>query len=68
MSNHITEKLFTPFFTTKKEGKGPGFGLPISHDIVTKKHGGTLECCSGQGRGTEFAIALPVHSIPIKDN
>ena len=68
MSENIKEKLFTPFFTTKAEGKGTGFGLPICHDIVTKKHGGTLECCSLPGRGTEFAIALPVHSIPIKDN
>ncbi|MEG4216803.1 AAA family ATPase [Microcoleus sp. Pol14C6] len=68
MSENIKEKLFTPFFTTKAVGKGTGFGLPICHDIVTKKHGGTLECCSRPGRGTEFAIALPVHSIPIKDN
>ncbi|MEG3974482.1 AAA family ATPase [Microcoleus sp. herbarium8] len=68
MPENIKEKLFTPFFTTKVEGKGTGFGLPICHDIVTKKHGGTLECCSQPGRGSEFAIALPVHSIPIKDN
>ncbi|MBE9122084.1 AAA family ATPase [Tychonema sp. LEGE 07199] len=68
MPENIKEKLFTPFFTTKVEGKGTGFGLPICHDIVTKKHGGTLECCSWPGRGTEFAIAIPVHSIPIKDN
>jgi signal transduction histidine kinase len=68
MSETIKEKLFTPFFTTKVEGKGTGFGLPICQDIVTKKHGGTLECCSQPGRGTEFVIALPVHSIPIKDN
>ncbi|MEG4866354.1 MULTISPECIES: ATP-binding sensor histidine kinase [unclassified Microcoleus] len=68
MPENIKEKLFTPFFTTKVEGKGTGFGLPICQDIVRKKHGGTLECCSWPGRGTEFAIALPVHSIPIKDN
>ncbi|MEG5001049.1 AAA family ATPase [Microcoleus sp. B4-D4] len=68
MPENIKEKLFTPFFTTKAEGKGTGFGLPISHDIVTQKHGGTLECCSLPGMGTEFAIALPVHSIPIKEN
>ncbi|MEG4800765.1 AAA family ATPase [Microcoleus sp. ARI1-B5] len=63
MSKHIKEKLFTPFFTTKAEGKGTGLGLPICHDIVTKKHRGSLECFSSPGRGTEFAIALPVRSI-----
>ncbi|MCW6052093.1 AAA family ATPase [Lyngbya sp. CCAP 1446/10] len=68
MSKDIKRKLFTPFFTTKAEGKGTGLGLPICHDIVTKKHGGSLECVSAPGIGTEFAIALPVHNIPIKDN
>ncbi|MBE9096185.1 AAA family ATPase [Tychonema sp. LEGE 07203] len=68
MSKHIKEKLFSPFFTTKAEGKGTGLGLPICHDIVTKKHGGSLECFSWPGRGTEFAIALPVHSIFSNNN
>ncbi|MGB3266255.1 MAG: ATP-binding protein, partial [Microcoleus sp.] len=68
MPENIKVKLFSPFFTTKAEGKGTGLGLPICYDIVTKKHGGSLECFSLPGTGTEFAIALPVHSIPIKDN
>ncbi|MBE9184432.1 AAA family ATPase [Microcoleus sp. LEGE 07076] len=68
MSKHIKEKLFSPFFTTKAEGKGTGLGLPICHDIVTKKHGGSLECLSLPGRGTEFAIAIPVYSIFINEN
>ncbi|MEG3857854.1 ATP-binding sensor histidine kinase [Microcoleus sp. herbarium12] len=68
MSKHIKEKLFTPFFTTKVEGKGTGLGLPICHDIITKKHRGSLECFSSPGRGTEFAIALPARSSSINNN
>lgn len=66
MPKHIKDKLFTPFFTTKAEGKGTGLGLPICHDIVTKKHRGSLECFSSPGMGTEFAIVIPARSIPIQ--
>lgn len=67
MPKHIKEKLFSPFFTTKAEGKGTGLGLPICHDIVTKKHRGSLECFSSPGMGTEFAIAIPARSIPMNE-
>ncbi|MEG4286142.1 AAA family ATPase [Microcoleus sp. A006_D1] len=67
MSKHIKDKLFTPFFTTKAEGKGTGLGLPICHDIITKKHRGSLECFSSPGRGTEFAIGIPARSISINE-
>jgi len=67
MPKHIKEKLFSPFFTTKAEDKGTGLGLPICHDIVTKKHRGSLECFSSPGMGTEFAIAIPARSIPMNE-
>ncbi len=56
----VKEKLFTPFFTTKAEGKGTGLGLSICHQIVTERHGGTLECLSSLEGGTEFAICIPM--------
>ncbi|BAY97407.1 periplasmic sensor signal transduction histidine kinase [Tolypothrix tenuis PCC 7101] len=60
----ITEEvrlhLFEPFFTTKPVGKGTGMGLSISYQIVTKKHGGLLECFSLPERGTEFVITIPI--------
>ncbi|MBD2337159.1 HAMP domain-containing protein [Calothrix sp. FACHB-156] len=52
--------LFEPFFTTKPVGKGTGMGLSISYQIVTKKHGGLLECFSLPERGTEFVITIPI--------
>jgi len=60
MPESVIEKLFTPFFTTKAEGKGTGLGLSICHQIVTEKHGGTLECLSSLEGGTEFAICIPM--------
>jgi PAS domain S-box-containing protein len=56
----IHDKIFDPFFTTKEVGKGTGQGLAISHNVITKKHGGTLTFKSVTGAGTTFIITLPV--------
>ncbi|MEL6458431.1 MAG: GAF domain-containing protein [Cyanobacteria bacterium J06621_15] len=56
----VKDKLFDAFFTTKVEGKGTGLGLSISYQIVTEKHGGTLECISSPGNGAKFIIRIPV--------
>lgn len=51
-------KLFTPFFTTKKIGKGTGLGLPISYGII-KMHKGKVKVKSTINAGTVFNIKLP---------
>lgn len=55
----IRDKVFTPFFTTKRSGEGTGLGLSLSHDIIVKGHGGTLRFESEEGAFTEFVITLP---------
>ncbi|MBE7382102.1 MAG: HAMP domain-containing histidine kinase [Leptolyngbya sp. SIO1E4] len=60
ISSDLQSRIFDPFFTTKGLGKGTGMGLSISHQIVTEKHHGQLECCSTPGQGTEFVIRLPL--------
>jgi two-component system, NtrC family, sensor kinase len=52
-------KLFTPFFTTKKEVKGVGLGLAVSYGIIQRHHGKIL-VRSKEGAGTTFSIYLPV--------
>ncbi|MFS8117112.1 MAG: PAS domain-containing protein [Microcoleus sp.] len=56
----IQSRMFDPFFTTKPIGSGTGLGLSISYQIVKDSHGGKLQCHSEVGRGTEFAIELPI--------
>ena len=60
----VLGRLFNPFFTTKPVGKGTGLGLSISYQIVVEKHGGTLQCLSEPGQGTEFWVELPVRHCP----
>lgn len=56
----IQKQIYNPFFTTKLVGKGTGMGMAIAYQIIAEKHGGTIECLSQPGRGTTFAIQIPV--------
>jgi len=53
------DRLFDPFFSTKKEGEGTGLGLSVSYNIINK-HNGRIEVESTQGEGTCFSIFLPM--------
>jgi GAF domain-containing protein len=55
----VKEKIFNPFFTTKPAGEGTGLGLSLSHDIVVKQHGGSIEVDTRLGEFTEFRVILP---------
>jgi signal transduction histidine kinase/putative methionine-R-sulfoxide reductase with GAF domain len=63
MSEEVKEKLFQPFFTTKKAGGGTGLGLAISQDIV-RRCGGGIEVESEPGTGTTFTLRLPAGGEP----
>ena len=56
---HVKEKMFNPFFTTKPAGEGTGLGLSMSHDIIVKQHGGTIEVVTEPGQFTEITVILP---------
>ncbi|THD48127.1 MAG: GAF domain-containing protein [Bradyrhizobium sp.] len=55
----VREKMFNPFFTTKPAGEGTGLGLSMSHDIIVKQHGGSIDVETELGLFTEFKIVLP---------
>jgi len=58
MPQHIIDKIFQPFFTTKPTGKGTGLGLSMSYDIITKGHNGELKVASTENEGTTFSIII----------
>ena len=57
--NQDLNKLFEPFFTSKKGGTG--LGLTATYNIITK-HDGTIKVQSELGKGTTFYITLPGYS------
>ena len=56
-------KLFTPFFSTKKEVKGVGLGLPVAYGIVQRLKG-RIEVESRVGEGSTFTVCLPIPESP----
>ncbi|MFD1882784.1 ATP-binding protein [Paracoccus pacificus] len=54
------DKIFEPFYTTKRTGEGTGLGLSTVYGIV-KQTGGYIFCDSELDKGTEFTVYLPNH-------
>ena len=57
LADDAEEKLFTPFYTTKKEGMG--IGLTVCHSII-QSHGGKLSFKRHPEGGTIFEFTMPV--------
>ncbi|MEG4075826.1 PAS domain S-box protein [Microcoleus sp. Pol14C2] len=65
ISDRVKQRIFDPFYTTKRIGSGTGMGLAISHSIIVEKHKGEIKCLSVVGKGTEFIIEIPIKRAEI---
>jgi len=57
------QKIFEPFYTTKRTGEGTGLGLSTVYGIV-KQTGGYIFVDSSVGQGTSFTSLLPASDLP----
>jgi signal transduction histidine kinase/ligand-binding sensor domain-containing protein len=59
ISDEMKNKVFKPFFTSKRPGEGTGLGLSISYDII-QSHGGQMQMESTLNEFTRFTIRIPI--------
>ena len=58
MDRDVRDRIFEPFFSTKKHAGGSGLGLAIVYGAV-KQNGGAIRVDSQPGKGTVFSVFLP---------
>ncbi|MBU8871022.1 MAG: PAS domain S-box protein [Gemmatimonadales bacterium] len=65
MNTAVVDRIFEPYFTTKKSDEGTGLGLATVHGIISN-HGGRIYVDSSLGEGTTFTIFLPLSGQTVK--
>ncbi len=52
------DKIFDPFYTTKRGSGGSGLGLYIIFNIISTKFNGSIKCESTEGQGSTFSFNI----------
>ncbi len=65
MSADTLQRMFDPFYTTKRIGKGAGLGLAVV-DRLVRQHSGHIDVSSAEGHGTKVAVFFPAAKSQIK--
>ncbi len=66
MDAETRERIFEPFFSTKKKGHGTGLGLASTYGII-KNHGGAITVESAPHEGSTFTFFLPASEQPPRE-
>jgi signal transduction histidine kinase len=60
MTDDVIEKIFEPFYTTKRGQGGTGLGMHIVYNLVSQKLNGQISVQSSSGKGTCICISVPM--------
>ncbi|QOL26857.1 GAF domain-containing sensor histidine kinase [Thalassotalea sp. LPB0316] len=63
LDNQALEKLFDPFYTTKRGSGGSGLGTHLVYNLVTNALHGKIQAKSAVGKGLAFMIKFPVSPV-----
>lgn len=59
----VLDKIFEPFYTTKRKFGATGLGLSIAFNTVEQELKGNLSCTSTLGKGSLFTLRLPISVV-----
>lgn len=59
MTRAVLDRLFEPFFTTRRDTGGTGLGLSVSYGLI-REHQGVIGVLSRPGIGSRFTVVLPL--------
>lgn len=65
MPPEALDRIFEPFYTSKKKSGGTGMGLAVVHSII-RCSDGYIDVASTEGRGSTFTIHLPCTTAEVK--
>jgi PAS domain S-box-containing protein len=60
MTRPVLDRLFEPFFTTRRDTGGTGLGLSVSYGLI-QEHQGVIGVLSRPGIGSRFSVFIPVN-------
>lgn len=63
MGKYQKEKMFDPFYTTRRNNGGTGLGMSIVFNLITQTLQGTISCETCEGGGVCFTMEFPVAQV-----
>ncbi|WP_269583728.1 PAS domain-containing sensor histidine kinase [Roseibium sp. Sym1] len=64
----VLNRIFDPFYTTRRGSGGSGLGMHIVYNLATRKLGGTVVCESTPGQGISVHLTVPLSQAQPQDS